>query len=99
MKKITVITTLFIFFLCSTFSFCYATSSQALGNPQKQILISKEDKKETKEKIKKLEEKIKALKDDLEGKIKALKDDKEKIEKEIQDNEKELKKLTPKKKS
>ena len=53
MKKITVITTLFIFFLCSTFSFCYATSSQALGNPQKQILISKEDKKETKEKIEK----------------------------------------------
>ncbi|MCJ7833382.1 MAG: hypothetical protein MUQ20_03240 [Deltaproteobacteria bacterium] len=88
MKKVTVITTLFIFFLCSTFSFCYATSNQALGNPQKEILISKEDKKETKEKIEKLEEKIKKLKED-----------KEKIEKEIQENEKELKKLIHKKKS
>jgi hypothetical protein len=53
LKKVTVITTLFVFFLCSTFSFCYATNSQTPGNPSQGILISKEDKKETKEKIEK----------------------------------------------
>ena len=77
MKKATVITILFIFFLCSSFTFCYATSSQAPGNTQKGILIA--DKKDREEKIEKLEEKIKQLKED-----------KAKIEKEIQDNEKEL---------
>jgi septal ring factor EnvC (AmiA/AmiB activator) len=87
LKKITVITTLFIFFLCSLFSFCYATDSQAIGNPQKGILIA-DSKKEKEEKIEKLE-----------AKIKALKEDKGKIEKEIKDAEKELKKLTEKKKS
>ena len=88
MKKIIVITTLFVFFLCSTFSFCYATSSQAAGKSSQGILISKDDKKETKEKIEKLEEKLKQLKED-----------KDKIEKEIQETEKELKKLSHKKKS
>ena len=82
MKKATVITICFIFFLCSTFTFCYATSSQ--GNPQKGILIA--DKGERHEKIEKLEEKIKQLKED-----------KEKIEKEIQENEKELRHLKKKK--
>ena len=78
LKKITVITTLFIFFLCSAFSFCYATSSPAPGNSLKGTLIA-ESKRERIEKIEKLEEKIKQLKED-----------KEKIEKEIQENEKEL---------
>ena len=81
LKKITVITTLFIFFLCSAFSFCYATSSQAPGNSLKGTLIA--DKKEKKEeKIEKLEEKLKGLKED-----------KDKIEKDIKDTEKELKEL------
>lgn len=65
LKKATVITICFIFFLCSTFSFCYATSSQAPGNTQKGTLIAdKKDKKELEEKIGKLEEKIKQLKED-----------------------------------
>ena len=81
LKRITIITTLFIFFLCSAFSFCYATSSQAPGDSLKGTLIA--DKKEKKEeKIEKLEEKLKGLKED-----------KEKIEKEIKDTEKELKEL------
>jgi septal ring factor EnvC (AmiA/AmiB activator) len=83
MKKVTIITALFIFFLCSAFSFCYATGSQAPGNSLKgTMLADKKDKKEKEEKIEKLEEKIKFLKED-----------KDKIEKELKDAEKELKEL------
>jgi Skp family chaperone for outer membrane proteins len=84
LKKATVITICFIFFLCSTFSFCYAMSSQAPGNSLKGTLIA--DHKDKEEKIEKLEEKIKQLKED-----------KAKIEKEIQENEKELRHLKKKK--
>jgi Skp family chaperone for outer membrane proteins len=77
LKKATIIITLFIFSLCSTFSFCYATSSPAPGNSLKGTLIA--DKKDREEKIEKLEEKIKQLKED-----------KDKIEKEIKETEKEL---------
>ena len=81
LKKVTIITLMFIFFICSAFSFCYATSSQSPGDSLKGTLIA--DKKERKEeKIEKLEEKIKALKED-----------KEKIEKEIRETEKELKEV------
>jgi septal ring factor EnvC (AmiA/AmiB activator) len=89
LKKITVITTLFVFFLCSAFSFCYA-NSQDPGNSLKGTLIA-----EKKEKKEKKEEKI----EKLEAKIKALKEDKDKIEKELKEAEKELKELTHKKKS
>ncbi len=80
LKKVTILITLFVFSLCSTFSFCYATSSQAPGNSLKGTLMA--DKKDREEKIEKLEEKIKKLKED-----------KEKIEKEIKEKEEDLKKL------
>ncbi len=86
MKKATVITILFIFFLCSTFSFCYATSSQTPEKSLKGTLIA--DKGERHEKIEALREKIRQLKED-----------KEKIEKEIQENEKELRHLLRHRKS
>ena len=87
MRKIVIITTLFVFSLCSTFSFCYATNTQAFQNSEKVILVAKGEKKEVEGKIEKLEKKIKELKED-----------KEKIEKEIKENEKELKELKEKKK-
>jgi peptidoglycan hydrolase CwlO-like protein len=82
LRKLIVITTAFVFFLCSTFSFCYATNTQAFQNSKKEILVSKGEKKEVEEKIEKLEKKNKELRED-----------KEKIEKEIKENEKELKEL------
>jgi septal ring factor EnvC (AmiA/AmiB activator) len=85
LKKATVITICFIFFLCSTFTFCYATSSQAPGNSLKGTQIA-DSKKEREEKIEKLEEKIKQLKED-----------KAKIEKEIKEKEEDLKHLKKKK--
>jgi peptidoglycan hydrolase CwlO-like protein len=87
LRKIIIITTVFVFSLCSTFSFCYATNTASFQHSKKEILISKGEKKEGEEKIEKLEKRIKELKED-----------KEKIEKEIKENEKELKELKEKKK-